>query len=165
MGTKAGAGISRHRDPRQAGREAVQEAFRAANLETCDLVVMYSTIGLDQQAIVNSVRELVGGARLIGCSAEGVIAGGEVDESNFAVAVMVIKSDELRFVPHLVTGLKERPREVGELLAAKLKPELANDSLAVMILGDGITINFDKFNAGFEAALGRPNPPDRRNGC
>ncbi|MBK6847541.1 MAG: FIST C-terminal domain-containing protein [Proteobacteria bacterium] len=158
MGTKAGAGISRHRDPKKAGREAIQQAFKEADLATCDLVIMYATIGHDQQTIVNAVRELAGDARLIGCSAEGVIAGGEIDESNFAVAVMVIKSDELRFVPHLVTGLKERPGEVGEQLAAKLAPALASDSLAVMLLGDGITINFDKFNAAFESSLGRRIP-------
>ncbi|MBK8012105.1 MAG: FIST C-terminal domain-containing protein [Deltaproteobacteria bacterium] len=158
MGTKAGVGISRHRDPHQAGEEAVQQAMKDAGLTKCDIALMYATIGYDQRTIVQSVRNAVGGAQVVGCSAEGVIAGGDVDESNFSVAVMVIESDELRFTPQLATGLKSRPEEVGTQLGNKLKANLSDDAIAVIVLADGITVNFDRFNTGFENALGRRLP-------
>ncbi|MCB9652839.1 MAG: FIST C-terminal domain-containing protein [Deltaproteobacteria bacterium] len=158
MGTKAGVGISRHRDPRQAGEEAVKAAMAQAGLTKCSVAIMYATIGYNQRAIVSSVRDAAKGAQVFGCSAEGVIAGHEMDESNFSVAVMVIESDEIRFTPHLAPGLKNHPDEVGERLGDKVRSELGDDAIAVMVLADGITLNFDRFNASFEKALGRRLP-------
>src|SRR5215831_6789576 len=107
MGTKAGVGMSHHRNPKIAGREAVEKALAAASIEQPDFVFMFASVGYEQRALLDAVREATGGAPLAGGSGEGIIAGAEADESNFSVAVMAISSDELRFKNVLASGLKE----------------------------------------------------------
>ena len=78
-----------------------------------DFVFMFSSVGYDQKTIVKCVYDLFDGAPLSGCSAEGTIAGWETDESNFSVAVMAIRSDELRFTNGM-TGLKSNSAEARQ---------------------------------------------------
>ena len=109
MTIQAGVGMSHHRNPKLAGQEAARQALAAAGVEKPDFVFTFATVGYDQTALVKAIREATGGAPLCGCSGEGVIAGGEADESNFAVGLMAISSDQLRFSHGIVTGLKEDP--------------------------------------------------------
>ena len=109
MGIQAGVGMSHHRNPRVAGQEAVQQALEAAGIEQPDFCFVFATVGYEQQELLKAVREATGGAPLCGCSGEGVIAEGEADESSFAVGVMAIRSDQLRFSHGIVTGLQEDP--------------------------------------------------------
>ena len=45
MGTKAGVGMSHHRNPRMAGREAAEKALQQAGVEKPDFVFMFATVG------------------------------------------------------------------------------------------------------------------------
>ncbi|NIO67548.1 MAG: histidine kinase, partial [Anaerolineae bacterium] len=150
MGIQAGVGMSHHRNPKVAGREAANQALEAAGVEKPDFVFMFATVGYDQQDLLKAVREATGGAPLCGCSAEGVIAGSEADESNFAVGVMAIRSDQFRFSHGLVTGLGEDPAEAGRAVAEAIQPEVSSDTLALFIFPDGITVNFDRLAAALE---------------
>src|SRR3712207_5226333 len=97
MTTKAGVGMSHHRNPNVAGRDAAEQALEDAGLEKPDFVFMFATVGYDQRSVLRAVREATGGAPLTGCSAEGTINGDDADESNFSVVVMAISSEELRW--------------------------------------------------------------------
>ena len=97
MVTKAGVGMSHHRNPVMAGREAVDAALKSGGIEEPDFVFMFATVGYNQRALVKAVREASGGAPLCGCSGEGTIMRGEVDESNFSLVIMAISSDQLHF--------------------------------------------------------------------
>ena len=108
MGTRAGVGISHHRNPTVAGREAAQRALAAGLIDQADFVFMFAAVGYDQLSLVQAVRVATGNAPLCGCSGEGVIAEGEADESNFSVAVMAIASDELRFTNGVTISLRTR---------------------------------------------------------
>ena len=114
---------------------------------------MFATVGYHQQALLKAVREATGGAPLCGCSGEGTIIRGEVDESNFSVVIMAISSDELRFVNGMDTGLKANSAGVGQALAGTLQPELKPDTLALFLFADGLTFNFDRLLSGFEQTL------------
>ncbi len=153
MNIKAGVGISYHRNVMVAGQEAVKQALQEAGIEKPDFVFMFASTGYNQQKLVNVVREKTDYAPLAGCSAWGIIARDWVDNSNFAVAVMVISSSELRFSNHLQTGLKADPHGVGEAIAKAIQPKFASDSLGILLFADGITINFDRFVAGLEKKL------------
>jgi len=153
MGIQAGVGMSHHRNPKVAGKEAAEKALEAAGVEKPDFVLTFATVGYDQQDLLKAVREATGGAPLCGCSAEGVIAGGEADESNFAVAVMAISSDQLRFSHGMVTGLKEDPAQAGRAIAEAIQPKVSSDTLALFLFPDGITVNFDRLLAGLEGQL------------
>jgi hypothetical protein len=153
MGIQAGVGVSHHRNPRVAGQEAAQKALEAAGLEKPDFVFMFGTVGYDQQALLRAVREATAGVPLCGCSGEGIIAGDEADESNFSVAVMAIRSDQLRFGTGIVTGLKNDPAGAGRAIAEAIQPDVDSDTLALFLFPDGIAVNFDRLVAGLEGEL------------
>ncbi len=153
MNIKAGVGTSYHRNVTVAGQEAVEQALQETGIEKPDFVFMFASTGYNQQKLVDVVREKTGYAPLSGCSAWGIIGRDWVDNSNFAVAVMVISSDQLRFSNYLQVGLKENPHQVGEAIAQAIKPQITSDSLGAFLFADGISINFDRFVAGLEAKL------------
>ena len=153
MGIQAGVGMSHHRNPKVAGQEAAHKALEVAGVGRPDFVFMFATVGYNQPALLKAVREATAGAPLCGCSAEGVIAGGEADESNFSVAVMAVRSDQLRFSHGIVTGLKEDPAKAGRAIAEAIQPEVNSDTLALFLFPDGTTVSFDRLLAGLEGQL------------
>ena len=120
METKAGVGMSHHRNPKVAGREAAEKALAAAGITQPHFVFMFASVGYDQRALLDAVREATGGAPLCGGSGEGIIAGAEADESNFSVAIMAIRSDELRFSNAIAIGLKEDSEGAGRTIAREI---------------------------------------------
>jgi len=153
MGTQVGVGISHHRHPDTAGKMAVEQALLQAAVERPDFVLMFATVGYNQQALINSVRSATHRAPLIGCSGEGVITLGEADESNFSVAVMIICSDELHWHHGVTTGLKEDATQVGTNVGQAIKAQFAPDARSLFLLADGLTFNFDKFIQGLNHQL------------
>jgi hypothetical protein len=158
MATKAGVGMSRHRDPRMAGRIAAEKALKNAGIETPDFVFMFASTGHDQRSLLKAVREATGNAPLSGCSAEGTIAGDEADESNFSVAVMTIASDELRFRHGFAIGLKEDSGGAGRSIAEAIQAEIRADTLGLFVFPDGLTVNDDRFLAEIEGNLRLDQP-------
>jgi hypothetical protein len=153
MAIQAGVGMSHHRNPKAAGQEAAEKALEMTGVEKPDFVFTFATVGYNQQDLLKAVREATDEAPLCGCSGEGIIAGGEADESNFAVAVMTIRSDQLRFSHGLVAGLGEDSAKAGRAVAEALQPEVSSDVLALFIFPDGITVNFDRLAAALEGEL------------
>lgn len=153
MSTKAGVGVSHHRNPRVAGQEAVEQALRGGDIDRPDFVLMFATVAYNQPTLIQTVYQAAGGAPLCGCSSEGTIVGGESDESNFSVAVMTVSSDELRFNNGLATGLKEDSAGVGRAIANKVQPVLNSDALAMFVFPDSLTVNFENFRIGLEEQL------------
>ena len=78
MSTEVGSGMSHHRNPMEAGREAVEAALKDGGIEKPDFVFMFATVGYNQQALLTAVREATGGAPLCGYSGEGTIIRGEI---------------------------------------------------------------------------------------
>ena len=165
MATKAGVGMSRHHNPRIAGREAAEQALQKAGVVEPGFVFMFATIGYDQHSLVQAVRETTGGVPLSGCSVEGTIAAEDADESNFSVVVMAISSDELRWTHGLAKGLSADSRAVGQRVGQDLLPELSPSTIGLFVFPDGMsaifdtffTANFDDFLVGLEESL----PSDR----
>lgn len=62
MGTAAGVGHSVYRNPAEAGKEAALSALRQAGIEKADFLFVFATVGYDQQALINSIRETTSGA-------------------------------------------------------------------------------------------------------
>lgn len=153
MGTSVGIGFSTRKSPMDAGNEAARMALEQAGIAKPDLVIVFATVGYQQQQLIGAIREATSAAPLCGCSGEGIIVQDAVVETNFAVGVMVIASDEVSFGITSVTGIGEEPRAAGKKLAAQITPLLANDSRAFFLLADGLAFDFDPFVAAFEAAL------------
>ena len=153
MSTEVGVGISHHRNPAMAGREAVEQALKQGGLEKPDFMFMFATAGYNQQDLVKAVRKASGDAPLCGCSGEGIIAENQADESSFSVAVMAIRSDEMHLQHGLATGLKIDSNGVGRTIAQAIQPALSPDTRALFLFPDALTINFDRLVAGLEEEL------------
>ncbi len=155
MNTLAGAGISHHRNPRVAAREAVMQALEKAGIEgRPDFVLMFASVGYDQKLLVTTVRELTDGAPLAGCSGEGIITQGEANEGNFTVALMVVHSAEVRFHHARAGNMKAAPFDNGRAIAESLREHAGGDIIGMVLLADGIGFNFDKFTNGFRQHFG-----------
>lgn len=152
MGTQIGVGISHHRNPVMAGKEAVSNAIAQAKIEQADFVMLFSTVGYRQPVLLKSVREATHKVPLIGCSSAGIIAPGVTDESNFAVVVMVIKSDEMLFSHGISTGFNDDSAAVGAAVGQSLseRQNVTDKAKALFLFLDGIQTNFDEFMSGLQ---------------
>jgi hypothetical protein len=148
--TKVGKGLSHHRDPRVAAQEAVAQALAEGDIDQPSFVFMFATVGYDQPTIVKAVREATHGAPLTGCSAEGVIVQATPDESNFALAVLAIRSDEIRFQNGLATGMQANPLDAGRAIGRTIEPQ---DARVLFLFPDGVTVDFDSLREGIEGTL------------
>jgi hypothetical protein len=153
MGTRVGVGMSHHHNPKQAGKEAVEQAMRTGDIRTPDFVFLFASVGYNQEVLIDAVNRASGGAPLSGCSGEGIISPGEADESNFSVATMVIQSDELVFKNAYTTGLKQNSGLCGENIARDLITSINNETIGMFVFADGLTLNFDRFKDALEGSL------------
>ena len=160
MTINAGVGMSRHHNPKVAGREAAEQALEKAGVSKPDFILMFGSIGYDQLSLVRAVREATAGAPLAGCSAEGTINGDDADESGFSVIVTAISSDALRWHNGIARGLEADPRGVGKRVAKDLMPHLSAETIGLFVFPDGLkdfvvpTNNLvDNFFAGLEGNL------------
>ncbi len=154
MGTKAGVGISHHRNPKMAAKEALDKALSEADItQNPDFIFMFATVGYNQQMLVSTIAELTDNTPLAGCSGEGIIAQKVADEGNFSVVIMAIQSNEIRFENSFATGLKESSKDVGSSIANDLNQKIKDDTLGIITFSDGLTFNFNKFLDGLEGSL------------
>ncbi len=158
MSTQAGVGISQHHNPKVAGQTAVANALEQADITQPDFVFLFATVGYRQEILVKTVRAATGNAPLYGCSAAGIIAQGLADESNFAVAVMVVRSDELRFYHGALTGLSQSSTAVGQELGRRISQANGADAIALFLNADAITVNFDDLMTGLGQTNQQPLP-------
>src|SRR4051812_25341682 len=102
MALFAGTGVSHlTQDPETAGRDAVQAALKNAGIGAADMAIVLSSIAFDQEKMAKGVAEALDGAPFVGCTGAGAITNSGVQEA--AIAVLVLKSDEGKFVPVKVT--------------------------------------------------------------
>ncbi len=141
MATSAGVGRSSKRDPGLAGHEAAEQASRALGDSAPSLCLVYATSGYDQEALIASIRESFPGARLSGCSGEGVIAGPISDESEHAVAVLAICSDTLDFQTFLIRNYSSDPAAAGRELARQVREVSRGDEIGLLLFPDGLLGN------------------------
>jgi len=153
MGTQTGVGVSHHRNPRRAGAEAASSALQAAGVAQPDFVFVFAAVGYQQAVLLEAVREVTQYAPLCGCSGEGIIVQDKHDESSFVVGVMVVRSDELRFVVGKAGHLKEDAQKAGVTIGQAVAPLVEADSLALLLFADGLTCNFDRLLSGIEQYL------------
>ena len=158
MGTSVGVGCSLHRNPADAGKEAALDALRQGNIDKPDLVLVFATVGYNQQVLIRTIRETTSWAPLSGCSGEGIITQGMVAETNFGVCVLAIASNEMRFNNVCVKDLGLGAGLAGQRLADEVRPLLTQDSSACFLFIDGLVFDFDPFREAFEKSLSRARP-------
>jgi hypothetical protein len=167
MATKVGVGESKKKDSFEAGSEAARSALNRAEIEKCDFVFLYATVGYDQLELLKGVRSVTGNATLSGCSGEGVITqAGPEGEIVFtqsgtkkginAVGVMVISSDEIVFNNFVGYELKKDSKKAGEEIGEKIANAKIEEPLLLMMFLDGLTVNVKEFFLGIDTFIQKP---------
>lgn len=153
MATYCGVGYSSKRFSEQAAEEATSAALKSADIDCCDFVIIFSTIGYEQEEIIKTVNELTCAKHLIGCTGVGVISSNFIDESNTSLVVMVIKSDEIDFKVEKISNLKEDSFKAGFELANRIQPYISDKTSSLWLFIDNLSINYDKFSNAFQKNL------------
>ncbi len=154
MATRAATGSANHPNPRRAAAEAVQAARQAVGAGRSQIAIVYATVGYEQAPLVRAVANELGDVPFIGCSVEGTIGSEGSNEDGFSLQVCLIASDELRFATAHATGLGEDSEAAGRRLGAQLKDHIGDDTLGLITLADGLSLNFDRFIVGWQGGAG-----------
>jgi hypothetical protein len=157
MTLKSGVGFSNHRNPMEAGRIASEQALEEAGISQPDFVFLFGSVGYRQELLLKAVRKATSEAPLSGCSGEGVIIKGAVHETNFGVVVCVVQSDEIRFKNAWAKGMGEDAVGMGEKIGDALSLHEAEDAMSLIVLADGLTLNFDAMLKGLMAKCASPD--------
>ena len=135
-------------------RNAISECMESAlgSDKACDLVIVNASIGHDYQCLVDQIRTLAPGARVVGSSCCGIVGREGVSESMKDVAIMTVRGKEFA-VAHVdgINGANafDKAVELGrQLMAAQPGINMIN------FLASGIDIANDRCIAGLESVFG-----------
>jgi hypothetical protein len=149
---RAAVGVSRLNEGRAAGREAAEAALRALGAPA-DFALVFATAAYAQSELLGAIADTLPGARLSGCSAEGVIAGHATHEVEHAVSVLAVRADSVRLEPFLVEGYHEDPARAGRAIASLCGAVDGGDPVCVVVLPDGIKGSASTLVAALAAQL------------
>ncbi len=156
MAINAGVGLSKNKDPYQAGYEACKIAVQKSGSKHIDLLVSFASSSFDQPELVRGVREAGGGAPLIGCSTAGEITSDGPNTKS--VGVMAISSDRIKFTTGLGRNVKDGPKEAGEAVAREIKEKATEPLKVFLMLPDVLTGNGAEIVRGVLNVLGQHFP-------
>ncbi len=167
MATKVGVGESKRTDSFEAGSEAARIALNRAGIDKCNFVFLHATAGYNQPELLMGVRSITGDTPLSGCSGEGIITqAGPEGEVIFtqagtkkgidAAGVMVISSDEIKFVNYAGKDLKYDSKKAGEKIGRKIVKDNIEKPRVLMMYLDGLTVNVKEFFHGIDTVVQKP---------
>jgi hypothetical protein len=145
LGCHAVSCLSRETDARAAGRAVARKILDGFGGQPLKVALVYATVNYDQQALLQSVREALGpGPLLLGCSGQGVMSNGAVDEGGFAVGAMGLGGASLRVAAAHTYDVHLDTEAKGRTLAAALREQLGRDPRVTILHYDplcGIDVN------------------------
>ena len=157
MSIFAGVGLSKNRtDSYQAGFEACKMAIEKMGAGVPDFVITFASVAFDQNELMRGIKEASGGAPGIGCSDAGEITNAGPSEKS--VAIMAIKSDQIRFVNGLGLDIKTDARAAGASVAREIKDKSIESLRAFIMLPDVLTGNGADIVRGVLDVLGENFP-------
>ncbi len=144
-------------DAYTVGANTCQEAMSKLGSDSVDLVIVFASIKYDQEKMLAGVRSVSKNALLVGSSTAGEITT-EGPASRPSVAVMVLKSPEIKFYAAVGENIALGAREAGKLAADKVK-ELAGEKLnAFLMIPDVLVGNGADIVRGVLDSLGEHFP-------
>lgn len=153
MSTHANVGLSSLEDALAAGREAALAAIAPLPGQRADLALVFATSDYQHDVLLNAIQAVLPGARILGCSGEGVIAHDESLEASAAVAVMAIASSSITFATFVVQEYADSPALAGHRLGQMVKESLPSPK-CVCLMSDGLMGNCTEFLAALHEEMG-----------
>lgn len=144
-----GIGLSEQGDSKTAGLEAAQAAAHLSG--EAGFALVFTTDRYDPAAVLSGVREALGPTRLAGFCCAGVITAAGVFRD--AVGVCAMAESRLGVRTALESGLRGRPRVVGQRIAKELLAEGTRHGLAV-VLPDAFGGNLSEMLRGLYNSMG-----------
>jgi small ligand-binding sensory domain FIST len=136
----AGAGAAVHTDGFTAAGLAAHRALVAAGTKSADVVLVFAGSRHDDDeyaGVLSGVQRTIPAARMIGCSATGVLTSGEELENGSAVAVMALTGEGGMPAAMVARGLRDDARSAGARLGRDALEMLGGDArgaaLAVLL--------------------------------
>jgi hypothetical protein len=121
----------------QAGRRAGESLMRQFAGQRPQAVVVYATINHQQPQVLQGLRAAVGpGIPIVGCSAQGVVADGELTEAGFALAAMGLGGDQLGCAVAVEHEFQRDTHDKGGALGRRLRQQLGREPKLVVLLYD-----------------------------
>jgi len=133
---QAGAGISDQQDGEKAAHEAATAALERSRADAADWVFVFVTPAHRGAfgAILETVCDVTGTSRVIGCTGVGVLAGAKEIEGEAGVAVLAASSEAVRAVPLLFRDEGDGGLSIGYEIAALLEPPPAAGEDEILLL-------------------------------
>lgn len=152
---KAGVGRSNNPDSLKAGQEACQKAIDEMGGKP-DLIIVFSSVALDQKKMLQGVNSVAGDAVIVGCSDSGEITTeGPVKEH---VAVMAVSSDQIEFTAGVGKGVGVDSHKAGKQVAEEVVKKAKGKISMFVMLPDGTTGNGAAIIRGTQEVLGKHFP-------
>jgi small ligand-binding sensory domain FIST len=153
----AGVGVAVHLDGFTAAGLAAHRALAAAGTRTANVAIVFAGIKHDDDeyaGVLSAVRRTLPDARIIGCSATGVLTGAEEVENANAVAVEVLVGEPPLPTPLFLPGVRADPRVAGARLGERAREALGGDidGAALAVLVDPAELDAADFVAGIADA-------------
>lgn len=157
MALNAGVGFGEGEDSYVAGANAAQDALNALGGGAAQAALVFSSVQYDQGKMLAGVRSVLGGALVAGCSTAGEITT-EGPLQKHSVAVMLLKSDTIRFFGGVGERIAENPRAAGKKAADEVKAKAGANLKAFMMFPDVLVGNGAEIVRGVLDSLGEHFP-------
>lgn len=149
MGVSAHSFMTLSANSLETGR-ALGDQIRRSAAEPPALVVTYLTVNHDQQAFLHGLREALGEpVRIVGCSAQGVVGRGLVQEEGYAAGALALGGSSLAASHGAVVDIVPEPFAKGAELGRQLTAGLTRPPKVVVLHYDSLCgVDPDRFLAG-----------------
>ena len=155
MKMASGTGYSNNVDGYEAGLEAAIAVHNQLQADAPDFVFVFSTIGYEQEDILDAVAEKFGDVPMSGATYEGIIGRGYADESMYGVQIVGLKSEDVRFHNFQTANAVEQPLEAGEELGRRVA-EVTQRGNRVLFLFPDFRMNVTRLFEGIEKHCNLP---------
>lgn len=152
---RAGTGLARDQDSREAGQKAAQDAVAALGGEPPALVVVFTTPRYDLPQLLAGIRSVTGAAPLVGATGSGEIVQGEYLGFGGGVGVLALTAGPYRFGiasgRHIRADLDRAGQSITEASRAAAGP---SPHAAVLLLTDSMLGDLQQFVQGVYRVAG-----------
>jgi hypothetical protein len=139
MKTKVGIGWSETPNSFEAGRQAACSALKHGDLESCQIVLVFSTSRHDPVALRAGLRAALGPEpRLIGGYAIGIITNENLGYDGYQVGVAALDSTDVQFDLFAQGDLPDNELAVGEALGKQLAARRYEQEPNIVLLYDSM---------------------------
>ena len=130
---RVGVGQSQRTALADALEDAATIAMGNAQLAKADLAVVFATVDYqaDYGQLFHTIHEVSGCDHLVGCSGMSVLTSAGEIEGEPAVAVLVLRSDDVSAMPFLVSS--DDSSMIGAAIRERISPKLNENSLLVVL--------------------------------